>query len=278
MAEIRTTAYVINLDNDLDRMHRLAMSISDIGFILRRIGGVRAKYLPNSVVKFIPGASSTERGTLGCFMSHLAAWEAINAGDSDFGLVLEDDARFHGCVTPDLSRLLSAEYDLVFCNNRLQPIKDIDGAGTAPLKEAGAPAEYKIIPLHEAVVRRPQDQKAPGGDGYLLTKRGAKRLMEGVAVHGIYGDVDWFLLSCGVRQEEFAKLPGSSNFRRKIQLFRNHYKELPELVAGVLTPHIVVHPGGVSSRLGDNIDHSRLHQPQQVQPTPEKAEAQAAAK
>ena len=56
----------------------------------------------------------------------------------------------------------------------------------------------------------PADDNAPGGDGYILSRAGARKLLDWVAEDGFGEDVDWRLLAYGLSPAAIAGLPRTS--------------------------------------------------------------------
>jgi GR25 family glycosyltransferase involved in LPS biosynthesis len=74
------------------------------------------------------------------------------------------------------------------------------------------------IPAHDAIValqRVIRHVTGPGGDGYLVTKRGAARLLDILKKNRITMEVDWFLFFYSMTAEErgeFIRQEGSGRF------------------------------------------------------------------
>lgn len=87
--------YTINLDTDHDRLRRLQLRLAAKNLAAERIPGVQGSYLPDTASLLLTkGASKQMKGTLGCFLSHIRAWEACVTGPEPFAFIIEDDAAF----------------------------------------------------------------------------------------------------------------------------------------------------------------------------------------
>ena len=58
--------------------------------MLHRSAGIEGRRLPAAAVRRL-GGDPQMRGTLGCFLSHAGAWEAIVERGDDQCLIVEDD-------------------------------------------------------------------------------------------------------------------------------------------------------------------------------------------
>lgn len=181
---------VINLERDADRMAETRDAFSQAAkFELIRSPGVLAD-LPRTVAQVLTHGRHVQKGTLGTFMAHVLAWETIADGDSTT-VVVEDDARPAG-----LHRVLNApvpdDCELLFINHRM----------TGAVTDRG---ELGVEPAHTALARRlplGASRAAPGGDGYILSVEGARKLLSAVAQDGFGGHVDWRLLRYGITRAD----------------------------------------------------------------------------
>lgn len=181
---------VINLDRDADRMAEAEAAFAQAqNYRLVRSPGV-IPALPRTATQFLTRGKHVQAGTLGTFMAHVLAWETIAAGEGA-GLIVEDDVRPAG-----LQRLLNAaipnDCELLFINARMADAHA--ERGDLAVVPAATVLPHRL-PLGAA-------KAAPGGDGYLLTPRGAKKLLRAVLQDGFEGHVDWRLLRYGISRAD----------------------------------------------------------------------------
>lgn len=92
-------SYVINLADNAGRLARSAAQLDGQGLPWSRIEGVNGWQLTDEAVARVydAGANAARakhplvRPEIGCYLSHLAAWEAIATGEAPGGFVFEDD-------------------------------------------------------------------------------------------------------------------------------------------------------------------------------------------
>jgi GR25 family glycosyltransferase involved in LPS biosynthesis len=193
---------VISLDRDADRYARLAAAFAPTpAFALQRVPGVLGSTLPAAAVAALTGGRADHpRGALGCTLSHVMAWEMALRSRAPWTLILEDDA-----VPAGIGRLFRVELpddaDLVMVTRRA------DMLGAPPKSEPRA------VPLatHAAARAslRPDARRAPGAEGYLLSRRGAGALLGAVARDGFHSFVDWRLWRYGLDAEDLSRLADS---------------------------------------------------------------------
>lgn len=178
--------YAINLDENTerwDRITRLARPRT-----LRRVAGVPGRCLANGLLKRLGShVNPAFKGTLGCFLAHYAAWEAFLGSSEPHALILEDD-----CLPLiDIPRsgralMLPDEFDVCFLTNGLGSLgSDETAMNSLPIHR----------PLEQGVAALAHNLVAPGGYGYVLSRRGAEQLISRVDEDGFYGDVDWRMIA-----------------------------------------------------------------------------------
>lgn len=185
---------VINRAQDTGRLQRFNAKAEAFGWTVRRLPAFDAHRAGFPFFAFADligphfwGGDDVKPGAIGCFLSHRRAWEEVVRGDAPMVLICEDDMSFR--ETPErltVAAVALGEFDILFANDRL----------AAWAGDAGA-----VVPLPEAVRRIAASgappSRAPGADCYLLTRRGAERLLEITARDRIVCGVDWALVMSG---------------------------------------------------------------------------------
>jgi GR25 family glycosyltransferase involved in LPS biosynthesis len=172
------------------RLEAFASDIADLPLALRRVPGIRGSQLPKALREILTrynatGTPSHFPGAFGCFLGHVGAWEAFLRSSDKFALVVEDDARLLTRLPAAIECLHAPEaFDIIFVNERTENVS----------RWAGPEATHpEFFSLEDAMASRPMTQNAPGGDGYILSREGAKKALETVHARGFAGDVDWYL-------------------------------------------------------------------------------------
>jgi glycosyl transferase, family 25 len=231
-------AYVINLDRDTDRMAKMRNALARYPFIsAARIGGVRGSDLPDiaSEILTTKAAMKEHKGTLGCSLSHVAAWEAIVRNGAQCSLILEDDGELLDGIEALRDLSLPAGIDLVYCNGRM--VYQDSGLELLP-----------IIPAFDFMVR---NRTAVGSDAYLLSKAGAAKLLQYFARDGFYSHVDLRVAAYSLTLEEMETLPQRQYVIRDICTLRRIYDPQHHIDARVLgtavTKHVKAAPSSRSA-------------------------------
>jgi GR25 family glycosyltransferase involved in LPS biosynthesis len=241
---------VINLPEDHERLSTIAAKVGQIpGLELVRIPAVRGSDLPDLVCHFLTGNAWSHhyKGTLGVFCSHVKCWEYISKSEFPYGLVLEDDA-----ILDNLSLLedftFPSDIDIVFCNDR---------TAYAPLtRDEGvvAPSSYGLLEIDPVLGFVAGHKHAVGGDGYLVSRKGAEKLLKFVSEDGLFTHVDLRLLAYCLNPGDAEELDLDAQSRNVVVL-RNSFDVAHKLGARVLVPSISFHSPASASRreLGDRL-------------------------
>jgi GR25 family glycosyltransferase involved in LPS biosynthesis len=226
--------YVINLEGDAGRMTRMRSALEPYEFLsVQSINAVRGSCLPDLACELLTGEAESQnrKGTLGCSLSHAAAWEASARGaDTEWALILEDDSE-----PLDLGLVrdfqLPHDVDLVFCNSRM--VYQEAGTGLLP-----------ILPALEFIAR---NGTGVGTDGYLLSTTGAKKLLSYFARDGFYSHVDLRLAAYSLTLGEANAPPQTGYLLRDIRALRQIYNARHVLNSRVLGVALTRHTKGAPS-------------------------------
>ena len=234
----------VNLDRNGEREAELRRQFAGSLPPLHRSAGVEGRRLSAAAVTRL-GGDPQMRGTLGCFLSHAGAWEAMLERGDDYCLIVEDDVIPLLDLPAGLDGLeLPAAFDLVFVNDRI-----------APRLDPAAAAGFTTRTLEAAMHAFPADDNAPGGDGYILSRAGARKLLEWVTEDGFGEDVDWRLIAYGLSPAAIAGLPRPSHAGPWLDRIGSLIGRAERLDAYVLHPPLI-RTVGVSS---DREDENRMH-------------------
>jgi hypothetical protein len=233
------TAFVINLERDAGRLAAINRQFDHLaGFTVKVVPGTFGQSLSDNACNILTRSANWVefKGTIGCFMSHVKAWEEVSKLSEPFAVVLEDDVdvaaldHLSGLTVPD-------DAELIFLNERVSPCEPHDGPP-------------RVLAMWHALKLMDLQRSGPGGDGYLLTPAGASRLLNACLTDTYYGHVDGRLLRYATREEDFRELPDDSWI---VSVIKNHHhpqlRPTLGLVKGYcLSRPLVRHRGVPSSR------------------------------
>jgi GR25 family glycosyltransferase involved in LPS biosynthesis len=104
-----SNVYVINLDEDKDRLDVMKQQIPKLGRPFKRIRAIKGKDLTpeelNNNTTFLSKYFSTP-SMIGCFLSHKKAWQTMIDNNDEYAIVMEDDCEIIDSFKQDLENVL----------------------------------------------------------------------------------------------------------------------------------------------------------------------------
>ena len=195
---------LINLRGDYQNLQRFEGAIEVYGKIdWERIEGVYGSSLPDNVcIKLTRDPYSIiAKGALGCFLSHVRAWETLVHSEKTYALIIEDDA-----ALVDLSFVVECnfppEFDIIFSNDRTNPHDDWTTVNSA----------ISLLPIIESAPRIEKRKMAVGTDSYIESKSGAAKLLDALKHDLYFGHVDLRLFAYCTRLNELEARVGQGAF------------------------------------------------------------------
>lgn len=178
--------YVINSSANPARWNTASFALKNGGFEnIHRIEAALGRTLPGpALTRLVPNrnvAASLGPGGVGCWLSHVRAWETIVNADSKWSIVAEDDVALfsHSTVLTELGNELD-RYDLIWINERMSGIFGIK----APSWETG------VLDPWDQIANWSPHRTSWGTDGYLISRDGAAKLYEFCSSTGIEAHID----------------------------------------------------------------------------------------
>jgi len=185
-------AFVINLDRETTRLAHIAREADRVGLSIHRIPGVDGLNVPAHLrPKFFDGPSQTPAsllmpGEIGCYASHLLAYERILEQELDWALVLEDDVHLSKdlvCTVRQTVSRLPADWDIVRLSS--DPCRSV--LSLAKLQSGRHLVRYSKLPKQAGA-----QIVSASGARKLLTQGLRVRPIDGDLRHGYLFDLDTF--------------------------------------------------------------------------------------
>jgi len=168
---------VVNLERRKDRKEKMADILKDISYeLVKAVDGSTLTITPEIMNLFIGNDFENRKGVIGCALSHYYLWKQLVSDSVEYYVVLEDDIT----ITPDFK----TKVDKIQCNELCflgyhMYSKDRDASYDAKDGCAVQPFQGDLF--------------VGGTFGYYITKRGAQRLLDYVAIHGIKHGIDYVM-------------------------------------------------------------------------------------
>lgn len=163
-------AYIINLERSKERYDYVKNSVQGLGLKSERIPAVDGKNLSEQDIKEKVDLDSyklflghfPKRGTIGCSLSHIKAWQTFLNSNLKFALIFEDDISF------DPSKLKPILEDLVK-NSELWDVVNLE------VYHGGCPLPIKKLRNHQQLSVYLMEVTHAGA--YLINRKAAQNLL-----------------------------------------------------------------------------------------------------
>ncbi|HSI47155.1 MAG TPA: glycosyltransferase family 25 protein [Ideonella sp.] len=218
--------YVINLERATDRRASVEGQLGRLAPLTEFIPACDGHAVDFSIETYADLLAPDLRGgtfkpgAFACFLSHAMAWERIGSGAEPYGLVLEDDIVLNESGIANFPLLaVPPDADVVFVNSRMHKLaiaaewlpdySAIANAdrwmdrtmeqNTRPLPDI--PTFYRVATVLERLFSANyygDSFFATGGDGYLISKAGARRLTAMLHSRKIRMGVDYAMVLHGL--------------------------------------------------------------------------------
>ena len=238
--------FIINMDSDEARRETILDQFASLpGFDLHIVSGVVGSAIPGVAGKRLVENqlwAETMKGTIGCFLSHVSAWEQAARSEQPFALIIEDDVDLkHLHLISQIDFPETAE--LIFVNDRMCPPAD---------RSRG----LRTVRIIESLRNLDRLKAGPGGDGYLVSPAAAGKLLDACARDLYFGHVDGRLLRYATTEDDLA-LVGESSWIGTV--VRRHHSVATPPALGILDSWALSAPlitHGASPSSGDLLDRS----------------------
>jgi len=162
--------HVINMAANTVRMTECAQALTAFGLRFQRFEAVNGRALSNTDIAEVYDAVANRTafrhpllaGEIGCYLSHIAVWRLIAAGDAAGAVVLEDDFEADAGLAGVLAGLAADrdDWDMVKLYSRRPGARMLDRRALLPGIDLGCPYQVPNTTL-----------------GYVLRKDAAVRLL-----------------------------------------------------------------------------------------------------
>ena len=197
----------MSLDRRTDRWEALRARIANATgpeFLARckrfsAVDGTTLNITPQLLHLFRDNDFNFRRGIVGCALSHLALWREVAAQADGACLIFEDDVQlgpdFCGQLVELCGELVEShqDYDLVLLGYQ---VWDAASADLAVRNDVST----RLRPMHWACY-------LGGLYAYLISSRGARRLLAMVERDGVQNGIDWFVMKKGSELNAFQCAP-----------------------------------------------------------------------
>ena len=198
-AERIDEAYVINLERRADRMERFKTThkaFKDRVYRWNATDGLTIELSPNIIQCFRNNDFGWKKSVMGCALSHLGLWEKL-ANDSlaNSYLIMEDDVKFSERWLIQWAQMASSvpsDADVIYLGGVLPPNKPVLPAATEQINKF-----FARVSKNTLYGNTPRRYFHFCNYSYILTKRGAQKLVMLIKERGIFTSGDHMIVNHG---------------------------------------------------------------------------------
>ena len=214
---INLKTYVLNLDRRPDRWEKFVVKAQTIEFLnYERFSAVDGSKLQSTqqLQRIFDGNDYNMKvGAVGCAMSHFKMYTELIYSDKDAYVILEDDIE------------IARDFDVKFlhlCNQLKNLDWDVVFLGNHPKNREDARHKEDKIPIIEKWDVYTSFQNSVGGTiGYMISKKGAERVLDFINENRLINCIDTALQKCCNELDVYYSVPHlifSECFRNDIHL------------------------------------------------------------
>ena len=192
-------AYVINLDRRQDRLERFKKThapIKDRIYRWKAVDGLALSLTPQLVECFKNNDFGWKKAVMGCALSHLGLWEKLaNDNVANSYMILEDDVRFSErwlIQWAQSAKNVPSDADVIYLGGVLPPNKPV-----LPMITEQVNKQFARVAKNTAYGSSPRRYFHFCNYSYILTKRGAQKLVTLIKERGIFTSGDHMIVNHG---------------------------------------------------------------------------------
>ncbi len=220
--------YLINLPRAIARRKNCLQQLEELG-IKPKLVAAHDGHSPtfpfhryhNLSPFLVSQKKSFKPGAFACYLSHAECWKQIAHGNESYGLILEDDIVLNKSAFSNFNlnkyQLDEHEFDIIFVNERI--------TRWLQYLEEKQWVNKDFIPFNDVLIKALINNQflnyaAAGGDGYLVSKKGAVRLLENMKRYKIDMSPDYAMVFHSINPEGIMKINSLSeeNIRKGLVL------------------------------------------------------------
>ncbi len=179
-SEINVNILCLNLVDDLRKRKIVENIYGKVGAKIEFQEAVKGSCLEKKevVLNNPNGKFWNQLGAIGCFLSHIDAIRKVANGSFENALIIEDDGLPYYRFNDEGVEKAIEGNDIVFINNRMSSL-------------VCSQVEYNgMTTVAERLSMLPDIRKGWGGDGYILSKTGAQKILDNFSLDRIIGHFD----------------------------------------------------------------------------------------
>ena len=243
---------IINLESEPRKLHLTKCLTARGGYSGERLNAVDGRNLPTFALHALGETEEVyERngaGAIATALSHMKAWEQLLQSSDEHCLVLEDDAVpfTHWEYHRETVESTLQTTDILWVNQRLSRVI---GTDKIPVEAVTDPTTV--------LLDRPGNISGTGADGYIVSRKGAEKLLDAFSKDSICGHVDGQMMAYSV--ERNSETESENRTYNIVQQLSNRLHGISLVAKCLSVPMIIANDHGVSNTVG--VTQQQRHRP-----------------
>lgn len=222
--------YLINLKKDRHRRVNSIKQLNDIGLRPNIISAYNGHQYDFPFYKYRNLSRGIwwdknvfKPGAFACYLSHSKCWKMISTGDDSYGIILEDDIKVNKDAFEKFNIDIK-EFDIIFINFGVTRLLKL--------------IEYKIdaqdnafVPLNDVLTNllinnKFENRLSPGSYGYIVSKKGASKLLKMMEREKICMGVDFAMIFNSLSNQSIEQIKQLKSLPLYLQHYLDNINEL----------------------------------------------------
>jgi len=162
-------------------------------------------------------------GAFACYLSHAKCWEKISTGSSPYAMVLEDDIIINQEAFKQFGmKDLPNSFDVIFINYGVTQFLNFTSFKPTELKNGFIPVKES---LRDLIIHKHFNDVQPGSYAYLVSQKGAKKLLQIMTRHKVCMGVDYAMVFHSLDKKDIEDIQKLHNKPLYVQCYLNNLRD-----------------------------------------------------
>lgn len=160
-------------------------------------------------------------GAFACYLSHAKCWEQIAIGKEPYALILEDDMIINDkAFQKFITQNIPSNFDILFINSSISLLLDLTSFDEIQKSDHFVP--FNKILMNLLIHNKFNDSLTPGGYGYMVSKKGAIKLLQMMKKDRICMGVDYAIIFNSLNNKDIEKIKKLPYIPNYLQVYLNN--------------------------------------------------------
>jgi GR25 family glycosyltransferase involved in LPS biosynthesis len=223
--------YLINLKHDKARKERVLKQLSSLKidpYIITAYDGHDSHFPFYKYRQYVKGRwwdkEIFKPGAFACYLSHIKCWKAAVKNNAAYSIIIEDDILINPYAFKEFNPdIITNTFDLIFINSGVVKFLEL-------LPDQREIYPNNFTPLNIVLLNLLQrnafhDELWPGSFGYIVSKKGANKLLQMAKNEGICMGVDYAMVFNSLHYADISTIYKLQNLPSYVNIYLNNLKD-----------------------------------------------------